>query len=351
MVAFSLFYFANEAPDEQDGAIYQLLLAGARFADRHGLAAVWMPERHFHPFGGIYPNPAVTAAALATITEHVALRAGSVVAPLHHPIRIAEEWAVVDNLSDGRVGISFAPGWHHEDFVLAPERFPDRRTHMADAVHTVRSLWRGEEITAVDGNGAPARIRLHPRPIQPELPVWLTASGSRSTFELAGTLGAGVLTHVASQDYDTLRAKIAHYRTHLHAAHPGRPGHVAVMLHTFIGHDVDAVRSLVREPMHRYLRSSLDLRVRTPSRAGRVENPRQLGEREIGLAVRRAFDRYFEQAGLFGPLEHCADVVERLVDVGVDEIACLIDYGPGLSDTMDSLDQLVKLRERVRSTR
>ena len=347
MVALSLFYFANEVPDERDDGIYRLLVAGSRFADRHGFSAVWMPERHFHPFGGIYPNPAVTAAALATITEHVALRAGSVVAPLHHPIRIAEEWAVVDNLSHGRVGISFAPGWHHEDFVLAPERFPDRRAHMAEAVRTVRALWRGEEITGTDGLGAPASVRLHPRPIQPELPVWITASGSMSTFELAGTLGVGVLTHVASQDYDMLRGKIARYRTALQASHPERPGHVAVMLHTFLGRDVDVVRALVREPMCRYLGSSLDLRVRTPSRAGRVGNTHQLREREIGLAVSRAFDRYFEEAGLFGTPEHCADVVARLADIGADEIACLIDFGPGLADTMDSLELLATLRTRI----
>ena len=78
---------------------YRLLLEGARFADRHGFAAVWTPERHFHAFGGLYPNPAVTGAALAAITERIGIRAGSVVLPLHNPIRVAEEWSVVDNLS------------------------------------------------------------------------------------------------------------------------------------------------------------------------------------------------------------------------------------------------------------
>ena len=55
----------------------KLLVEGAKFADEHGLTAVWTPERHFHPFGGLFPNPAVSAAALAMITKHVQLRAGS----------------------------------------------------------------------------------------------------------------------------------------------------------------------------------------------------------------------------------------------------------------------------------
>src|SRR5882757_8323166 len=126
---FSLFYFANDSTAPGTNR-YQLLLDGARFADANDFAAVWTPERHFHSFGGLYPNPAVTGAAVAAVTERVGIRAGSVVAPLHHPARIAEEWSVVDNLSHGRVGISFASGWHAADFVFQPENYPDRKTVM-----------------------------------------------------------------------------------------------------------------------------------------------------------------------------------------------------------------------------
>ena len=63
---FSLFYFADAATSRRDP--YRLLIEGARFADEHGLSAVWTPERHFHSFGGLYPNPAVTGAAIAAIT-------------------------------------------------------------------------------------------------------------------------------------------------------------------------------------------------------------------------------------------------------------------------------------------
>ena len=97
---FSLFYFANDSR-ESAGRRYELLIEGARFADENGFTAVWTPERHFHPFGGLYPNPAVTGAAVAAVTKRVQVRAGSVVSPLHHPLRIAEEWSVVDNLSGG----------------------------------------------------------------------------------------------------------------------------------------------------------------------------------------------------------------------------------------------------------
>ena len=108
--SFSLFFFSDNGSAVGTGK-YDLLMRGAAFADQHGFSAVWTPERHFHRFGGLYPNPAILGAALATATTNVGIRAGSVVLPLHHPARIAEEWSVVDNLSGGRVGVAFASGW------------------------------------------------------------------------------------------------------------------------------------------------------------------------------------------------------------------------------------------------
>src|SRR5690606_12614994 len=111
-----------------------LLLEGAKFGDRNDFTAIWTPERHFHAFGGLYPNPSVASAAIAAITHRIQIRGGSVVLPLHHPIRVAEEWALVDNLSHGRVGIAFASGWQPNDFVLRPENFADKNAALMNGI-------------------------------------------------------------------------------------------------------------------------------------------------------------------------------------------------------------------------
>jgi hypothetical protein len=195
---FSLFYFAS-AEGSPDSNKYRLLMEGAKFADQHGFAAVWTPERHFHAFGGLFPNPSITGAALAAITHRVHIRAGSVVLPLHHPIRVAEEWAVVDNLSGGRVGISFASGWQINDFVLAPQNHAQRKELMVHQIETVQRLWRGEAVTLPGPDGRDVEITVLPRPIQKTLPTWITASGDPETFRLAGQLGANLLTHLLGQ--------------------------------------------------------------------------------------------------------------------------------------------------------
>ena len=343
---FGLFFFADNTPGDNG---YRLLLDSARFADDNGFAAVWTPERHFHPFGGPFPNPALTGAALAATTTRVAIRAGSVVAPLHSPIRIAEEWACVDNLSHGRAGVSFASGWHATDFVLRPESYADRRTVMAETIEVVRKLWRGEEVTFPGVDGAPTPVRAYPRPARGSLPVWITSGGSPGTFRMAGRMGTGVLTHQLGQTHEALAENIAAYREELTATHgPDAQGHVAVMLHTMLGPDRDEVRETVRKPFSNYLRSSMDLIVRDPSAADPGGfDPAKLSDADRDFLVERSFHRYFDTAGLFGTVDDGMAVVRRMADIGVDEIACLIDFGVPEDQVLAALPHLGELRQRT----
>ncbi|HSM66117.1 MAG TPA: MupA/Atu3671 family FMN-dependent luciferase-like monooxygenase [Ilumatobacteraceae bacterium] len=353
-VEFSLMFFssAETAGTEK----YRLLLESARFADSNGFSAIWTPERHFHEFGGLYPNPSVVNAALSQVTRHVALRSGSVVMPLHHPVRVAEEWALVDNLSNGRVGISFASGWQPRDFVLAPGHLATARETMLTGIDQVRRLWRGEAVSFAGPNGEHHHVRTSPRPVQAELPIWLTAAGSPETFQTAGTLGAGVLTHLLGQSIDELVGKVAMYREAWRAAgHPG-DGHVTLMLHTFVGDNTAAVKETVRDPMMSYLGSSLGLvkgfasswtafKRRSDGSSDVDVDLESLTEDELHGLLEYSFERYFETSGLFGDVEHVLDIVDDLKGFGVDEIACLIDFGVDEDRILAGLSQLGQVRE------
>ncbi|MGV9943173.1 MupA/Atu3671 family FMN-dependent luciferase-like monooxygenase [Streptomyces sp. NPDC003401] len=344
----SLFFFADTAA-AADGDQYRLLLESARFADTHGFRAVWTPERHFHTFGGQYPNPSLTGAALATVTERVAIRAGSVVAPLHHPVRIAEEWSVVDNLSGGRAGVSFASGWHAGDFLLQPQNYQDRKNIMVETVGTVQRLWRGEEAEFDGPEGERRRIRLFPRPVQRELPVWITAAGSPQSFRIAGTLGAGILTHQLGQADDALERNIATYRSALADEHGSAArGHVVVMLHTLVGEDRERIREQVREPLTGYLRSSMELIAASPAAPGADGfDLNRISDQDRKFMLARQFDRLFTRAGLFGTVEDGVEVVRRLAAMGVDEIACLVDFGIDQDEVLRGLHHLDAVRARA----
>jgi natural product biosynthesis luciferase-like monooxygenase protein/amino acid adenylation domain-containing protein len=326
-VDYSLFYFSS-ADKQQTRDKYRLLLEGAAYADRNGLAAVWTPERHFHQLGGLYPNPSVTSAAVAAVTERIAVRAGSVVLPLHNVIRVAEEWSVVDNISGGRAGLAFASGWHSDDFALAPENYPGRRDAMFRSIEIFLKLWRGESVKVQNGTGNEIEVHLYPRPIQERPPIWITAAGSPDTFVRAGLLGAHVLTHLVGQTIEEVTERIRAYRAaRAEGGHDPETGQVALMLHTFIGDDKEKVRDLVRAPFTEYLKSSVDL-LRNMARGMNLPaDMKQISERDMEDLLALAFDRYFETSALFGTVKSCAATIERLQEIGVNEAACLIDFG------------------------
>jgi natural product biosynthesis luciferase-like monooxygenase protein len=355
-IDFSLFYFAADAGEVGQNR-YRLLLEGAKYADKNGFLAVWTPERHFHAFGGLYPNPSLTSAAIAVVTERILIRAGSVVLPLHNPIRVAEEWSVVDNLSNGRIGLSFASGWHANDFALMPENYQARKEVMARGIATIRKLWAGEAVPAKSGNGNDITVKILPRPIQKEPPLWVTAAGSPDTFRMAGESGANVLTNMLGQSVEDLQNKLALYRkARKDAGHAGE-GHVTLMLHTFVGADVDEVKELVRRPFVDYLKTSTDLVKKAkwefpafarpgqaPNSATGVEDVQLTPEEEDAL-MNHAFERYFKTHGLFGTPESCLEMIDSLKGIGVDEVACLIDFGVASGTVLANLEHLKRLRE------
>ncbi len=345
-VQFSLYFFGNyEAAFTPDK--YDLLFEATKFADAHGFTAVWLPERHFHAVGGFSPNPSVLAAALARETQRIQLRGGSVVFPLHHPIRIAEEWAVVDNLSKGRTGLSIASGWHPNDFVFAPDAFDRRRELCFEGLDVVQKLWRGESVTAAGGAGNDVTVKLHPMPMQAELPIWLTCIHPDS-FEKAGEMGVGVLGYLMNQKIDDVAAKIALYRDSLaRHGHDPATGHVTILLHTFVGPDLAAARETARGPLRDYLRSFLDnSRKKTESEGRQVD----VDPEDIEHLLDVAFEDYVEGKALIGTPESCARVMDSLIEIGVDEVGCFLDFGIESGKVLGSLATLDHLKNRYQKS-
>ena len=339
----SLFFFSADSAERQEDR-YRLLFDAAKFGDEHGFTAVWTPERHFQRFGGLYASPAVTGAALAVLTQRIAIRAGSVVVPLQNPLRVAEEWAMIDNFSNGRVAIAAATGWHVNDFVLSPDNYQNRSQDTMDRLAQIQRLWRGETILLPNGAGVDTEVGILPRPIQKELPIWLTGQ-SDDTFFRAGKSGFNLLTanFTLRHNLPEFVRKVGIYRDAIKADH-GRRGHVTLMAHTFVGEDSEAVRTIARPALGRYLTINLDMQ-RDNSSGKRDENGyTSLNQRESEIMIRtQVRNDLLSPLSFIGTLDHCASQAERLYENGVDEIACLIDFGIGYQDVMASLRRLATL--------
>jgi len=241
------------------------------------------------------------------------------------------------------VALSIASGWHKNDFVLAPAAFEDRGKVMLDGIDLVRHLWRGGSTELANGKGEKTVVKTLPRPVQKELPIWLTAAGRIETFRTAGERGYNVLTHLLGQDLPGLAAKIAVYReARKQAGHDA--GHVTLMLHTFVHEDLDYVRRVVREPFTKYLEQSVDLF--TPLYRELGLDPANLSGKDQQTLLEFAFERYFSTSGLFGTPVSCRELMAKVSAAGVDEIACMVEFGVDRDLVLEGLRYLTQLLER-----
>ena len=338
-LSFGLYFFSDDGSKDSADK-YHLVLESAKFADQNGFSAVWTPERHFQDFGGLYPNPSVLSAALAMITERVQIRAGSIALPLHHPVRVAEEWSVVDNLSNGRVAISFASGWHPDDFIFAPTVYEDRKEVMFHHIELIQKLWGGETfmMPGVDGREVP--VRLLPKPLQRRLPIWITSAGSPETWIRAGEIGANILAALIGYSLEDLAERIRSYReARARCGYDPQTGVISIMVHTFVGQSNSAVKEQVRAPfthyLHSYFKQYDNVRV----------NTEEVTKADRDAIMIAAFEHYFETNTLMGTPAKCSGLIEQLLAAGVDDVACLVDFGVEADAVLGGLQYLNELRE------
>lgn len=342
---FSVFYFGNYDANNAAGK-YQLLMDGAQYADAHGFSTVWIPERHFDEFGGFSPNPAVLAAAIARETKRIQICAGSVVAPLHDPIRIVEEWSLVDNLSDGRVGISFASGWHPNDFVFAPDSFSENRNVMFESIKTVRHLWGGGSISRKGGNNSDVVLRTFPRPKQAQVPIWLTVVNNPDSYLKAGQLGLNILTNLMGQSLEDLAKNIRLYKEsyakHGHDLHHAR---ITVLIHTYLEENAEQAVEEARKPMCDYLLSSIHLFQKMASGLGPVQDIDRASKEDKDFIVNKAYEKYVATSALIGSPTTVEPIVDVMLQMGVTELACFIDFGVDAEKVLQSLPHINKLKD------
>ncbi|MEF9673281.1 LLM class flavin-dependent oxidoreductase [Pseudomonas sp. PCH446] len=152
------------------------------------------------------------------------------------------------------------------------------------------------------------------------------------------------MTHLLGQDIDELARKISTYRNARKAAGHASPGHVTVMVHTYLDEDAELARSRARGPFREYLRTSTELWRLLFSSMG-VEYPEVMTEEDIDSVLDMAVDRYFDRSGLFGSPESVSPTLRALASAGADEVACLVDFGIATDDALQGIAALGRLKQ------
>lgn len=211
----------------------------AALAEEWGYESFWLPENHFGE--GAIPEPMMLLSAVAGATKTIRLGTTSYLLPLRHPLQAAEQVAVLDQLSGGRVILGVGRGYQPALFDAFNVVRADKREIFADCLATMRRAWNGEAI------GADANVSLWPRPVQkPHPPIWVAAFGPKALRQ-AGSLG---LPYLASpmESFAVLIDNYARHADACRAADAAVPDIVPIMRSVFVSHDA-AMLERVREAL------------------------------------------------------------------------------------------------------
>lgn len=208
----------------------------AELAEQWGYESFWLPENHFGE--GAIPEPMMLLSAVAGATRTIRLGTTSYLLPLRHPLQAAEQVAVLDQLSNGRVILGVGRGYQPALFDAFNVVRSEKREIFADSLATMRRAWSGEAI------GGDANVSLWPRPVQtPHPPIWVAAFGPKALNQ-AGTLG---LPYLASP-MESFEVLVRNYARHAEAcaqAGVAVPSIVPIMRTVFVSRDaarLDRVR-------------------------------------------------------------------------------------------------------------
>ena len=156
--------------------LYRETLDQAAYAEELGFSSVWLSEHHFSEEGYL-PSLAAVLGALAMRTSRVRLGTAVLLAPLHHPLRLAEDLAVVDQLSGGRLDVGIAPGYKPDEFAVLGVPKGERGARTDETIEILKLAWGGERFSYAGKHFTFDDVIVAPPPVQPAgPPIWVGGS-------------------------------------------------------------------------------------------------------------------------------------------------------------------------------
>ncbi len=288
------------------------LLDLVQAADRGGLSSFWVAEHHFHP-GGLCPSPPVFLAAAGQRARRIRLGSLVSVLPFHNPVDVAEEYALLDQLLDGRLNFGIGSGYiplEFEGFGVDPG---SKRERFDRSLSTILAAFHGEEVQSAPGG---ARVRINVTPRQKPHPPITIAVQRREALPFVAQKGAGValIPYATVSGLEELAEEIREFRSSLPS---GVSAPARVALHIYAGERPAAAR--------RALQNYLDSRLATQS---------TFYQEKVRRDPRHANAKAVEASGfaVIGSPAEVRAALGRFEEVGVDELLGIFDFG-GLSRT------------------
>ncbi len=253
---FGLFYLPSSLPATREEGAERLhtVVAQIGYAEQLGFDSVWLAEHHFHSFGGIFSAPTVIGAAIAQRTRRIRIGTAVALLPYHNPIRVAEDYATLDCLSQGRLQFGIGHGFVKWEALTFGIPLDDLRDRFQENLDVVLKAWREPVLHHKGRFHEYCGIEVWPRPLQVPFPtVWMAATSTVESFELAGRQGFHLMIIPFLHDVDDLRLKVEFYLSARRAAgHDASTTRVLAVYHINVDETSAQSRAAVERGLAQY---------------------------------------------------------------------------------------------------
>ncbi len=311
-------------------------------ADDTGWDHIWVSEHHFHYYGGATPNPAVQLAAWARETRNIRLGPAISLTPLRNPLHIAEDYAVVDQLSGGRLDFGVGRGYLPHEFDghnLDPD---DVSAMREEGFGIIRRAWSGETFAHDGKHYTFPKLRLHPLPKQDDVPIWAAASRTRDSFDWAAKNGFNIMMNQYPMTPEEARERFGWYLEGWKAAGHAEGTHEA-MMSVFL-HIADTEEQAIAEATRAVQEHANLFRLLF---TGDQWNEDYAGDENVFefLAPDGDLTRMFRERTCIGTAEQVIERIARYRDWGFTEMSFIVRTGELSQDL--ALDTMRRFNDEV----
>ena len=328
---FGVLYQLPVSPQQSTQERYRETLDQVSLADELGFNTVWLTEGHFQIDRCATPSPQLLNAAIAARTERIRLGTAVTLLPIHNPLRVAEEAAVLDVLSGGRVELGVGRGYYKLHFAAYGVSYDERTERLAEAVEVLRLAWADGPLTYEGRYYDYHDIPVTPKPIQgANIPIRIAAESDES-IEFAAERGLPILTAINTSRWEKLHHLTKKYRE-LRAKATGDSGPLtdnAMQLAVYVAEDGDQARAEAQP-------SILHWEAVSGATTGASYTPLGADAKTVDYSLARTIlenvDRNYEeiineQAAIGNPDEVAAQIERMAHDFSCGQIMCWFNWG------------------------
>lgn len=303
---YSIFSVQDHHPSQTRSVanLYAQVIEEAELADRLGYDTFFVAEHHFHEYG-VVPNPAVFLSTLAQRTKRIRLAPAISILTFHHPLTVAENYAMVDLLSGGRLTLGVGSGYLQHEFDGYAVASSEKRGRFDEHLLILEKALRGERFSHTGKFITVDNVQLNVPPTQPGgPPIYVAILRSEAAYHI-GKQGRNLISvpYASAEKFDDIAQLVSEYNRGYAEAHPGKTGKAVFAFHTHVADTDEEARRNAEEAFNLYVRTRLYAKQQTYD------------------------DIQHSGLGLFGSPETVAKKISALKKMGVDHVMLLMNFG------------------------